>query len=454
MRKKIILAILCTGLLLSGCGLSNSEAKHTNNNYISDSNQSTDASSNNNITEAVPGGKNEYGPISTDDEDSSANTSDNEGFSGKTPLQDTDTGLDDQSSSTDTDSKEPAIESSEDIDTSAIDAIEDEARKQEASDYDSDFDEDTDTADTEIIFGEAGKPAYETAHLGNKVPGYYKTPYFNGPRGTVETFAYMSVDYIDGGDPVPKRAHIYLPAGYDPSKKYNVLYLLHGIGGNEDEWGLNTPNSQTLNILDNLFGNGDVEPFLVVTPDGRSYACNYVSDKKAFYQFGYELRNDLIPYVESHYSTYADYSDNYDMSATRNHRAIAGLSMGGMQTINIGICECMDLFSYFGAFSAAPTTYSQSKVAEYIDESDYFIDYFYNICGTGDTVAYRSACAAAKDICNYTGRLVDGKNFTWQERKGGHSFKIWYLGLYNFAQIVFQPPSNTHADIPVVVNPD
>ena len=107
--------------------------------------------------------------------------------------------------------------------------------------------------------------------------------------------------------------------------------------------------------MDNLIYYKEIEPFIVVTPNGRSTenCAREGSDYNSFYVFGKELRSDLIPYMEAHYSTYAVEGDP---SASRMHRAMAGLSMGGMQTINIGIGECMDLFSYFGAFSAAPTS--------------------------------------------------------------------------------------------------
>ena len=106
---------------------------------------------------------------------------------------------------------------------------------------------------------------------------------------------------------------------------------------------------------------------------------------------GQELRNDLIPYIDTHYATYADCervtadtentqtdtadggentgetTASYDLSASRSHRAMAGLSMGGMQTINIGMCECLDIISYFGAFSAAPTSYKGEDIVKTID---------------------------------------------------------------------------------------
>ncbi len=80
-----------------------------------------------------------------------------------------------------------------------------------------------------------------------------------------------------------------------------------------------------------------------------------------------------------------------------------------------------------------------SKVAKYIDESEYDIDFFYNICGTNDTTAYWSHSAAAKNITLYTDKLINKKNYLWMEKSGGHDFNIWYLGFYNFAKTAFNP---------------
>ena len=191
--------------------------------------------------------------------------------------------------------------------------------------------------------------------------------------------------------------------------------------------------------MDNLTANGDIEPFIVVTPNGKAFALSNTTGNDLFYKFGYELRNDLIPYIESHYSTYAEYDENgYDLSATRTHRAMAGLSMGGMQTINIGMCECLDIFSWFGAFSAAPTSYNASKIKTIVEGQDYKVDFFYNICGTNDSTAYGSASAAAKNLAKLSDAFTENENFMWQEKAGGHDFNIWYLGFYNFAQIAFR----------------
>lgn len=259
--------------------------------------------------------------------------------------------------------------------------------------------------------------------------------------GTIEHITYTSYDYFDNQAEISKEANVYLPYGYDTSKQYNVLYLMHGIGGDENEWGMNNNQSRVKLIMDNLIYYGDIEPFIVVTPNGRSTANHAAtgSDYNSFYCFGKELRNDLIPYIESHYSTYAEYDDNgYDLSSSRDHRAMAGLSMGGMQTINIGIGECIDLFSYFGAFSAAPTSNNAGVTAKLLADNTLPIRYFYNICGTNDSIAYASASSAAKNLPTLCSQFVNGENYMWQELPGGHDFTIWYLGFYNFAQLAFR----------------
>lgn len=282
-------------------------------------------------------------------------------------------------------------------------------------------------------------PTPEVASVALTLPTKYVLSY-KGDCGTIESITYMAKDYLGDGPEVEKKAFVYLPAGYDESKKYNVLYLCHGIGGDENEWGFNNPaGSRVKRILDNLIGEGSIEPLIVVTPNGKAYGLSGVTGNDLFYKFGYELRNDLIPYIDSHYSTYAEYDENgYDLTAAREHRAMAGLSMGGMQTINIGICECLDIISWFGAFSAAPTSYAASKVASAVSESEYKVDFFYNICGTNDNVAYASAKAAAKTLPTISDDFTNEENFLWQEKSGGHDFNIWNLGLYNFAQIAFR----------------
>ena len=273
-----------------------------------------------------------------------------------------------------------------------------------------------------IVADELPRELYETVREG---------------AGTAEKFDYPSKDYAGDGTEVTKHAVIYLPPGYDGTGEYDVLVLCHGIGGNENEWGFLNNYSVAKNVVDNLIVQGVIRPLIIVMPNGRStanYMDSSMDNAASFYVFGQELRNDLIPYVDSHYATWA--AAHPGDPAAREHRAMAGLSMGGMQTINIGLCECLDLFSAFGAFSAAPTSYEGRKIASKLEQfPDATIRFFYSICGTEDGVAYGAASAAAKNLPDYTAR-VDSSNWLWHEKPGGHDFQIWNLGLYNFLRIL------------------
>lgn len=255
--------------------------------------------------------------------------------------------------------------------------------------------------------------------------------------GKVEYIDYQTHNYFGDGAEITKHAYVYLPPDYDEEKQYDVLYLMHGIGGDEKEWGMHNAFSTVKLSLDNLIYYGEAKPFIVVVPNGRS---SLDSNSGAFYVFGQELRNDLIPYIDANYATYADYNaDGYDLTAARDHRAMAGLSMGGMQTINIGLCECLDIMSYFGAFSAAPTSNTAATIASKLkDFEEYEIHYFYNICGLNDGIALASARGAVTGLDALTDKLTEGENFRWHTVSGAHDFAVWNLGFYNFAQIVFQ----------------
>ena len=156
----------------------------------------------------------------------------------------------------------------------------------------------------------------------NEVPVIY-TAKPEGFGGHIEHITYPSHDYLGDGGEVIKPAFVYLPEGYDEHGEYDVLYLLHGVGGNEYEWGMTGPDSVVAHIADALYHYDNNKPFIIVTPNGRSakdYKTTSFENMQGFYRFGSELRADLIPYMEA----------NYPVLRGREHRAVAGLSMGGM----------------------------------------------------------------------------------------------------------------------------
>ena len=163
-------------------------------------------------------------------------------------------------------------------------------------------------------------------------------------HGKTDTISYTSKTV--GNE---RNALIYTPPGYDKDKKYPVLYLLHGIGGDEFAW---TNNGNAGTILDNLYAKNKLEPMIVVMPNGRAMENdraegNIFSPERveAFATFEKDLINDLIPFVEK----------NYPVKKDRDHRALAGLSMGGGQSLNFGLGN-LDKFAWVGGFSSAPNT--------------------------------------------------------------------------------------------------
>ncbi len=285
---------------------------------------------------------------------------------------------------------------------------------------------------------------------------------------------------VVSGKTITKKFNIYLPPGYDQNDsdvKYNVLYLLHGVGGNRYEWpygsGQVGGNFVICNIFDNLIANGEIEPLIVVFPEGRSSHdwedTAFTSEKTnvlGFYYFDYELRYDLIPYIESNYNTYANIADTSEegIAYNRNHRAIAGLSMGGMQALNLvfegyrydserftkgagglgnGLAPTIptpgmqDLFAYVGAFSNAPTSSDGRTLGKGIGSSDYKTDLLYITCGDADGIAMRSYLSAVNGLKEAAGDNLDSY-YKIVMRGKGHDFNVWNNGAYNFARLIFR----------------
>ena len=145
-------------------------------------------------------------------------------------------------------------------------------------------------------------------------------------HGKIDTISYPSKTVGKN-----RKALIYTAPAYSKSKKYPVFYLLHGIGGDEKEW---LKGGQPQVILDNLYAENKIEPMIVVMPNGRAMKDDRAKgnimapDKvEAFATFEKDLLNDLIPFIEKKYPVLKD----------REHRAIAGLSMGGGQSLNFGL---------------------------------------------------------------------------------------------------------------------
>ncbi len=239
-------------------------------------------------------------------------------------------------------------------------------------------------------------------------------------HGKIDTIHYYSKT-VDA----TRRALIYTPPGYSKKKKYPVLYLLHGIGGDEFEW-LHGGKPEV--ILDNLYAKGKIEPMIVVLPNGRamkddSPGKNIFDSAKvqAFATFEKDLLNDLIPYIEKKYPVYTD----------REHRAIAGLSMGGGQSLNFGLGN-LDKFAWIGAFSAAPNTKTPEELVPDPGKARKELKLLWISCGDSDR------------LITFSKRTHDYLEKTnvphiYYIEPGVHEFKVWKNGLYMFSQLIFKP---------------
>lgn len=234
------------------------------------------------------------------------------------------------------------------------------------------------------------------------------------PHGQVARLRYQSK--VTGNW---KNMYVYTPAEYETSgKSYPVLYLQHG--GGEDERGWSNQGLTDI-ILDNLIAEGKAKPMIVVMMDGNGQ------------DFTSELLTDGIPFVESHYRTVK----------TADGRALAGLSMGGIQTLNASIMH-PELFSYVGVFSSGWFKNPQPFMANSSGEMYYaklkerpeyynkqFREFFLTMGGPED-IAYEN-CKAMRERFDQM-----GIKHSYYETPGGHTWPVWRESLYFFAQKLFK----------------
>jgi enterochelin esterase-like enzyme len=232
------------------------------------------------------------------------------------------------------------------------------------------------------------------------------------------------VSYYSSTVGIDRQTRIYLPPGYTSDSTYNVLYLLHGIGGDINEWyNYGVPHY----ILDNLYAEGKIDPMVVVLPNGRAMVDDspgsniFAEDKIAgFANFEFELIKDLVPFIDTAYSVKPD----------REARAIAGLSMGGGQALNFGLAH-LDTFAWVGAFSPAPNTKAAASLIPDLIEDTAKISALWISCGSEDDLLYVSQNTHDFMIQNN----ID--HYYLIESGKDHEWSVWKSGLYHFAQRIF-----------------
>ncbi len=237
------------------------------------------------------------------------------------------------------------------------------------------------------------------------------------PHGRLEMVSYES-----GSVGTTRKMQVYTPPGYSKEQKYPVLYLLHGIGGDETEWQrFARPNV----LLDNLIADKKAVPMIVVMPNGRAQKNdraegNVFASAPAFAAFEKDLLKDVIPAIEARYSVQAD----------REHRALAGLSMGGGQTLNFGLGH-LDTFGWLGAFSAAPNSKPPAQLVPDPAAARDKLKLLWVSCGKKDGLMRISQGVHAylkdKDVPH-----------VWHVDAYGHDPTHWKNNLYMFSQRLFR----------------
>ncbi len=257
-----------------------------------------------------------------------------------------------------------------------------------------------------IVMGLLALPSYAAAQTLPTTPpsGYFNAVAAN-PKGTVTNITYGS-SYA---------ARVYTPPGYSRSQAYPYMFLMHGLGGSEASWHDNDLYAHIQ--LDNLIAQGAVDPFIIV----------FTRNDYDNWNFGPILINNLIPYVEA----------NYCVSTDPDNRALGGLSMGGMQTINIGFPNA-DKFHYLMPSSPAPGIQGQSQLfpnGGALAKANLKLIFF--TCGSGEVGAY--GCNNVNTVSGYARSVGLGsiiKEFIVQG--GAHDRNTWRPSFWNFAQLADQ----------------
>lgn len=261
------------------------------------------------------------------------------------------------------------------------------------------------------------------------IPERYRQP--SEHPGTLEKLTYQtweSFSYEEQTQELTKEAWVYLPYGYSEEQKYNVFYLSHGGWSNETTvMGTDRNPRDFKNVIDNAIENGEIQPLIIVLPTynnlSGSDSGDYSLALQLTDQFHNELVNDLIPAVESKYSTYAESIDSEGLAASRDHRGFGGFSMGSVNTW-CTFRYALDYFRYFMPMSGSYTIDGE-YMAELVKQSGHEWDDFFIFSATGtDDFAYSAFKAQIMAMGNETDgtfRFADNEgegNLAYLEREG------------------------------------
>ena len=272
-------------------------------------------------------------------------------------------------------------------------------------------------------------PASETFYGMGRMASGIEIPFAGGdyyaekdvPHGDIRIKTYFSAVTKSW-----RQVYIYTPPGYDAStsEKYPALYILHG--GGEDERGWATQGKTDM-ILDNLIAEKKAKPMLVVMPDANLGAVGF--GEEGLKAFELEMKQSIIPFIEK----------NYRAKNTAGSRALAGLSMGGLNTLYTGIYNT-GLFSYLGVFSSGWILPVQGGIAN--AQYDFMKQNSTKI--NNDLRLFWLSEGGKEDIAYKNGQVMLAKldelkiKHSYYEYPGGHTWPVWRNTLYNFAPLLFK----------------
>jgi len=273
-----------------------------------------------------------------------------------------------------------------------------------------------------IELGPDDKPAF------NDPPAGFRDKRDNAPHGTITTVQYDSKSLS-----TRRQMLVYTPPGYSTERKYPVIYLLHGLNSDGGQWPYWCRADQ---VIDNLLADGKIGPVIMVFPNCNANVTvdnpkpDDQEERKGGYKgygmlFENDLFKDIIPYIESHYSVYTD----------REHRALAGLSMGGGQSLNLGLSH-IDTFAYVGGFSSAPNTnefggLADTKLLPDLAAAKEQLKVLWLACGNKDGLI-----RVSQRVHQHFKELV--VPHVWHVDGNAHDDTEWANNLYLFVQHIFK----------------
>jgi enterochelin esterase-like enzyme len=244
---------------------------------------------------------------------------------------------------------------------------------------------------------------------------------FNAKRDGIPHGKLEMIEYDSKTVGTRRKMQVYTPPGYSKDQKYPVLYLLHGIGGDETEWErFATPDV----LMDNLLADSKTVPMILVLPNGRAEVNDHPKDNAyghaaAFSNFEGDLLNDVIPAIESRYSVLSD----------REHRGLAGLSMGGGQSLDFGLAH-LDKFAWIGGFSSAPNTKPPAALLPDPASAKQQLKLLWLSCGNKDGLI-----GISQGVHQYL--KEHDIPHVWNVDSNAHDPTEWRNNLYYFLQHVF-----------------